>query len=300
MVEEGSIKKERNISVTKSELRKNSRDVEKKSPQKKADFKKYPTLDLKTEHEIALDFATKAYKVFDKSIKSIIIFGSAVKQTQTLGSDIDLILLIDDASIRWDQEMIAWYRTELEKILRASPYQKELHITTVKLTTWWSDLLRGDPLVLNILRYGEAIIDFAGFFEPLKYLLIEGKIKSTPEAIYSCLQRAPIHLSKSRLAELGAIEGVYWAMVDSAHAALIAANVVPPSPEHIPFELKETFVDTKKLDMKYVSWFRDLHVLHKDIIHGQIKELKAVEIDDWQKKAEEFVGVMAKLVNEII
>jgi len=131
-------------------------------------------------------------------------------------------------------------------------------------------------------------------------LLINGKIKSTPEAIYTALRRAPMHILRSKAAELGAIEGLYWSMVDSAHAALIAANVSPPSPEHIPVELKETFVSSRKLKMKYVLWYRDLLVLHKKISHGEIHDLKGVEIDEWQKRAEEFLSIMAELVKKII
>ena len=70
------------------------------------------------------------------------------------------------------------YREELDKILKGNPYKKNLHINTIKLSTWWEDLMRGDPVLINILRYGEAMIDFAGFFNPIKYLLINGKIKS--------------------------------------------------------------------------------------------------------------------------
>ena len=271
---------------------------EKKS--NKINPKNIPTLQLKKESDIAMDFAVKVYKKFDKTIKSIVLFGSTTKQTSVAGSDIDIIIIIDDVSIRWSQELIAWYRTELDKILRLNPYQKNLHINTIKLSTWWEDLIKGDPVVLNILRYGEAMVDMAGFFEPLKFLLINGKIKSTPEAIYSCLQRAPTHILRSKVAELNAIEGLYWAMVDSAHAALIAANVLPPSPEHIPINLKENFVDAGKLKIKYVVWYRDLLILHKKISHGEIKDLKGVEIDEWQERAEEFLDVMARLVRDIV
>jgi len=272
----------------------------KKSPKKKILKKNIPSLKLKKESEIAMDFAVKVYKKFDKIIKSIVLFGSTVKENAVAGSDIDIIIMIDDVSIQWTQELIGWYRTELNKILRRNPYKKNLHINTIKISTWWDDLLKGDPVVINILRYGEAMIDFAGFFEPLKFLLIKGKIRSTPEAIYNCLQRAPTHISRSKASELNAIEGLYWAMVDSAHAALIAANVLPPSPEHIPIELKETFVDAGKLKMKYVTWYRDLLLLHKKIAHREISDLKGVEIDDWQEKTEEFLEVMAKLVKEIV
>ena len=285
----------------RGKMKKTKTKVSKKnSKTEKPNLKNFPTLKLVREQDIAMDFATKAYEKFDKLIKSIILFGSTVKQTRSSGSDIDIILLIDDASIKFDQELIVWYRTELGKLIKANPYKSEIHINTVKLTTWWQDLLRGDPVVINIIRYGEPLIDFGGFFTPLRVLLQEGKIRSTPESIYTALQRAPQHIIRSKQAEMSAVEGVYWAMVDSAHALLIAAKVMPPSPEHIPILLKEKFVDSKVLKMKYVVWYRDLYVLHRKITHGDITEVKGVELDEWRDRAEEFVRVMAELIDKII
>jgi len=263
-------------------------------------IKDSPTMKFKTEPEIAMDFATKVYQRFNKIIKSIILFGSTAKHKLSSGSDIDIIIILDDASVSWDNDLIAWYRQELEKITRANPYRKNLHINTIKLTTWFNDLLKGDPVVVNIIRDGVPLIDFGGFFEPLKYLLAKGKIRSTPEAIYSLLERAPQHISRSKISELSAIEGVFWAMVDSAQAALIAANAFPESPEQIPIKLKEVFVDKGKLKIKYVIWYRDLFLLHKKIAHGEITNLKGVEIDDWQDRSEEFLEIMARLVNDLI
>tara|TARA_Y100000310_G_scaffold340494_1_gene436454 strand:- start:623 stop:1537 length:915 start_codon:yes stop_codon:yes gene_type:complete len=285
-------KKSREIVVKQSSL--------KKVPSKKSNSKNTSTLDLRSDSNIAMDFATKLYKRFNKLVKSIILFGSTTKQTSVAGSDIDIIIIIDDASIKWDQELISWYREELEKVVKENSYRKSLHVNTIKLTTWWGDLLKGDPVVLNIIRDGRSLIDFGGFFEPLKYLLVTGKIKSTPEAIYSLLQRAPLHISRSKASELNIIEGLFWSMVDSAQAALIAVGKNPPSPEHIPMNLKQTFVGNGKLKTKYVVWYRDLLVLHKEIVHGKITELKSVQIDEWQEKAEQFLKVMEKLVNDIV
>lgn len=292
--------------MVKKKIKKEKKVKSKKQTVKSTENKKsiisheIPTLKLKTENEIAMDFAVKVYKKFNNVVKSIVLFGSTTKQSATPGSDIDIMVLIDDVSIKWDQELIAWYREELEKIIETSPYKKDLHINSIKLSTWWEDLMRGDPVILNILRYGEAMIDAGSFFNPIKQLLIQGKIKSTPEAIYSCLQRAPMHFARSKASELGAIEGLYWTMVDSSHAALIAANVLPPSPEHIPGELKINFVNSGKLKMKYVEWFRELNALHKKITHGEITDLKGIQIDDWQIKTEDFLRTMAQLVNELI
>ncbi len=272
-----------------------------KSPKKKSKVRTVPeTMKIVAEQDIALDFGTKIYKEFDKMIKSIVLFGSSAKKTATPDSDIDIIVILDDVSIKWDEELIAWYREELGKIIQANPYRKSLHVNSVKLSTWWDDLIKGDPIIVNILRYGNAIIDFGGFFSPLKVLLKQGKIKSTPEAIYTLLQRAPNHMGRTKLALLSAVDGLYWACVDSAHAALIAAKVTPPSPEHIPDILTEIFVKQKLLDKKHVQHYTKLHASAKEIVYGKRVQVSGEEIDSWILKTDEFIGVMAELVDEII
>jgi len=163
---------------------------------------------LKDEKSIAINFAQKVHEKFDRMVKASILFGSQAKNTPSPSSDIDIIFIIDDASISWDLELISWYREELGKLIAKEKYSRDLHINTIKLTTWWEDLLHGDPVILNILRYGEALIDSGGFFNPLKSLLLQGRIHSTPEAVYSALQRAPGHIARSKAAEISAIEGV--------------------------------------------------------------------------------------------
>jgi len=278
----------------KKEAKKDSKIVK---AVKKSD---YPTLRLVDEKEIAMDFAKKIYLKFDKMIKSVVLFGSTVKATASVSSDIDIIVILDDVSIQWDEELTVWYREELGKIIQANPYKKELHINTVKLSTWWQDLINGDPVVINVIRYGETLLDMGGYFNPLKVLLQQGKIKSTPEAIYTLLQRAPQHMARSRASEMGAVEGLYWAMVDSAHAALMTAKQIPPSPEHVSIMLKEQFVDKGLLKMNYVTDYRDLYVLHRRIVHGDITNLKGAEIDIWQEKTDNFVRAMAEIIKKLI
>jgi predicted nucleotidyltransferase/uncharacterized protein (UPF0332 family) len=286
------------VDEKKNKKAKSGKSDSKNTKNKKS--KKSETMLIAAESDIAMDFATKVYKKFDKIIKSIVLFGSSAKRVSTSDSDIDIVIILDDISLKWDQELVAWYREELGKIIKQNPYRKSLHVNTVKLSTWWEDLIKGDPIVVNIIRYGEPMIDSGGFFAPLKILLQEGSIKSTPEAIYTLLQRSPNHMARARNSLLAAIDGLYWAMVDAAHAALIAGKISPPSPEHIPLILKETFVDNKILDSKYVEDYRDLHFIAKDIVHGKKIEISGKNIDDWIKKTDEFVGEMAQLVDKLI
>ena len=57
-----------------------------------------PSLELKVPREIALDFAQKIHQKFDVLIKAIVLFGSTVKDTINVGSDIDIVLIVDDAT----------------------------------------------------------------------------------------------------------------------------------------------------------------------------------------------------------
>lgn len=256
--------------------------------------------ELRNERDIAVKFASQVHKKFTNIIKATVLFGSQAKKTAVASSDIDIVIIVDDASLNWDLELIAWYREELGKLVAANKYAHELHVNTIKLTTWWQDLINGDPVVLNILRYGEPLIDIAGFFKPLKSLLQQGKIHSTPESVYNALQRAPMHLSRSRASELGAIEGVYWTMVDSAQAALITAGQLPPSPEHMTAMLKETFVDKGLMKGDFVYWYRDCFALHKAIIHGHVTSLKGADIDVWQGRAEQFMKKMTEIIDHLL
>ena len=297
MVKKKKVKSKKKIVVKKPVVKKVKSKKNIKAKNKKINSKDVPSLQLRTDSDIAMDFATKVYQKFNKVIKSVILFGSVSKKTNIAGSDIDIIIILDDASIKWDQELIAWYREELEKIIKRNPYRSDLHVNTIKLTTWWEDLIKGDPIILNIIRDGHSLIDFGGFFEPLKYLLVLGKLKSTPEAIYSLLQRAPQHIARSKLSELNSVEGLFWAMVDSAQAVLISADISPSSPENIAADLRVNFVNSGELKMKYVVWYRDLLMLHKKIVHKKIVDLKGSEIDEWQDRTVEFLGVMKKLVD---
>jgi len=257
------------------------------------------TLKLVKRKDIASDFATKAYAKFGKIIKSVILFGSTAKGVAEEKSDIDVIIIIDDCTVQWDEELIAWYREELGKLIKENPYKKALHINSIRLSTWWDEMLRGEPVAINVIRFGEALIDFGGFFNPLKVLLARGKIKNTPETIYIALGRAPSHMIRSKAAMLSAIEGLYWAFVDAAHAALMAAKQVPPSPEHIADMLREQFVKKKMLNPKFVLWYDDIYTLMHKILRNEITDIKGSELDEWREKADLFLRSMAKIIDQI-
>ena len=254
----------------------------------------------KSEFDIAHDFAIKTYSKFQEAIKSIVLFGSAAKRETTTGSDIDILIIIDDCSIQWDEQLIAWYREELRKLLEKQKYAERIHINSVTLTTFWEDVKEGEPAAINILRYGQTLIDFGGFFDPLKVLLAKGRLKPTPEAIFTTLRRAPLHLSRAKFDIVNSVEHLYWAMVDAAHAALMARGQVPPSPEHVGDMLDRIFVANKILNKKYVKWYKEMYVLAHDIVHGNVKHLSGKDIDEYMARAIDFEKTMRDITARLI
>ena len=261
---------------------------------------KIPTLKLTTTKDIAMDFAEKVYEKFDVLVKAVILFGSTAKHKRVIGSDIDIVIVVDDATIKFDEQFITWYRDELGKLIQANPYKKDLHINTVKLTTWWEDLQKGDPVVINIIRYGAALIDRGGFFSPLKILLQEGRIKLTPESIYSILNRVPDHILRSRISKLNAVEGCFWSFIESSQALLMAVNVLPPSPEHISGLLKEHFVDKGLLNKKHLVNLQAVSKAHKQIIHGEAKDISGKTLDLFQSQSKDFFKESVRILNDIL
>lgn len=245
------------------------------------------------EYKVAYDFSVKVYKKFKEVIKAIVLYGAVSKNKGD--SSIDIVILIDDCVVDWDQELIAWYREELEKLVKKQSYGARLNINTVTLTTFWEEVRSGEPLIINLIRYGQVLVDVGGFFDPLRVLLARGRIRPSPEAVYVTMTRASDHLFKANNNLLLSVEGMHWAMIDAAHAVLMAENEVPVAPEFIVPMLGEVFVSKGKLDKKYLEYFDDVRSVALKITKGERIRIKGKEIDDLFSKAEEFVTGLRKL-----
>jgi predicted nucleotidyltransferase len=247
----------------------------------------------KEDVEIARTFVKRIYDELGNFIKAAVIFGSlARKPTGKRAGDIDILLIVDDVTISLNQDLIETYRILIEKkIVDTSP---RLHVTTLKFTSFWEYVRAGDPVAINILRDGVALID-TGFFDPLQVLLLRGRIRPTGEAIWSYYIRAPTTIHNSKWHIMQAVVDLYWAAIDSAHAALMKSGEIPPTPEHVPDLLEQKLVPLG-LNMKYVHIMKLMFDLYKKIIHREIQEISGEEYSKYLKDTEEFVAHMGKIV----
>ena len=144
---------------------------------------------------IAYEFARKMHKEFGELIKALVLFGSSARHTVNKQGDIDILVVFDDVTIAPTSEIVEAYRIIVEKLVADTSMR--LHITTVKLTTFWEYVRAGDPVGMNILRDGVALLD-TGFFDPLRALLIRGRIRPSEEAVWTYFARAPRTLRRRK------------------------------------------------------------------------------------------------------
>ncbi len=254
-------------------------------------LEKYPKQDI----DVAYRFANEIYKELGTLIRAVILFGSSARKTTTARSDIDILVILDDLTISLTKEVTEAYRVIVQKsIVKTSTM---LHVTTLRFTSFWEYIRNGDPIGINMLRDGVALID-SGFFDPLQALLKRGKIRPTSESIWAYYVKSPNTLHNSKWHILQATIDLYWAVIDAAHAALMKLGEIPPTPEHVADIMEQKMVRKKLLERKYVSIMRNFYKLMKMITHREIKEITGAEYDKNYKIAESFVKRMRKFIEE--
>jgi len=258
---------------------------------KNPNFEQYPKDDL----DIAYKFAKKIYKELGAFLKSIVLFGSSVKKKNPKKRDIDIMLIVDDVSTKLNPEMVEAYRIITEKIIVET--SNKLHVTTLKLTSFWEYVRMGDPVAVNILRDGAPLMD-TNLFEPLQRLLMQGKIRPSPEAVWTYFHRAPNTLLTARWHLTQATLDLYWAVIDAAHAALMKLGEIPPSPSHVSDLLEEKMVKKKLISKKYADIMQNFYKLAKMITYREIKEISGEEFERYYKDAKDFVDHMRKFVEK--
>jgi len=245
---------------------------------------------------LARKFAKIMYKELGGFISGLILFGSTITDPKKPKKDVDILVIVDDVKLKFTRELVQTYRIITEKAI-AQVDPKRLHIQSMKFTSFWEYVRAGDPVAINILRHGVSLID-TGFFDPLQILLEQGRIRPSKEAVYTYFTMAPASLHRSKQHILTATVDLYWAAIDSAHAALMAYGEIPPSPDHVADLLERTLVRDKQISKKYADVMRKLYLTFKKITRREIKEITGSQYDKLRQETEIFVTGMQKYIEK--
>jgi len=245
-------------------------------------------------------------KKFEKYIVSYVLAGSLVQGKATAKSDIDVFIVVDDTDVK------RMTRAELKDKLRAiiigmgveageaTGIKNKINIQVYILTDFWDSVKEANPIIFTFLRDGVPLYD-RGTFMPWKQLLQMGRVKPSSEAIELYMSSGDQLISrvKLKLKEIG-MEDTFWAILTPTQAAIMLYGIAPPTPKETPQVLRDIFVKKEKLfEEEYVKILERNIQMRKDLEHGDIKELKGVEVDKLLADSQKYLKRLDKLFKEI-
>src|SRR3989344_217894 len=248
--------------------------------------------------KIANKFKDEVLKKYNDVTKAVVIFGSFTRSDFHKGSDIDMLVVIDDTLSRFTPEMKMRFDDDIYAI------GKKLSDAIVvqpawTLTEFWDMARIGHPLLYTIVRDGWALYD-TGFWIPIRKLLEAGKIPTTLEAVEKFMESSPQKISRVETAKLYMIaEDIYYAMLNSSQAVLMYSGLNPPSPKHTANDVKEHLVDQKLLEESYLHDLQSVIDFRKRVEHKEIKDVSGAELDTFIAKAKAFVTRMEQLLTHL-
>ncbi len=241
---------------------------------------------------IARDFSKNLMKELNELVRSIVLFGSNTNDTLREDSDIDIMVVLDNVSIFVSEELREAYSIILNQL--TSKYPNKLHILTMNLSDLWDLARKGDPVLINILRFGMPIID-RDLITPIQYLLEIGKIRPTRESCYNYISRSETLLIETQKHLEEACLDLYYSVVDMVHATLISEGLMPPSPKEMPKIFKKKYSGTKF--EKYSKDIEYFYKLFKDIEHHRnLEKIDGKLYDSAKKKAENLIGDLKEII----
>ncbi|RZD32256.1 MAG: hypothetical protein CXT77_00600 [uncultured DHVE6 group euryarchaeote] len=249
----------------------------------------------KLDRDIARKFAKIVNSELSDLISVLVLFGSTARGRSNKSSDIDILIVIDDVHITMNKALVETYRIIIQKaVAKVNP--DRLHVQTLPLTSFWEYVRAGDPVAVNILRDGIALID-KGFFDPLQILLLTGRIRPSRESVQNYMNMSYASLSRSKSGVNNAILDLYWATIDAAHSALMSVGEVPASPAAVADMIDEKLVKQKYVDKKYSDIMRHMYEISKRIMKREISSLDGKTYDRYLKHSENFIEAMKNVVN---
>jgi uncharacterized protein (UPF0332 family) len=250
--------------------------------------------------DIANKFSEAVVKKFGSIIKVVVTWGSITRTEHLFStkSDIDCLVIIDDASVRITYDIRE--KMDLEILEIAKNIDKRISVQpTWLLSDFWNMIKDQSPLAYSILREGWALYD-TGFFIPLRKLYEKGAFPATSRAAYIKMETAPKRIERAeKIKTMAVFDDIFYAMLETAQTLIMFIGKEPPGIRGSSNALRSYFVETGMLEEKYANELEDVVKFHKAVEHGEIKTTSGQELDDWIERSKIFVSRLEKLLKKL-
>ena len=274
----------RTLQSLENELEDTKLVKERKTPQEDGEVSKKEMMSR------VVKFTNVIRQQYGDVVKSVLIFGSAAKNTMKKSSDVDVWVVLDDTATKSTSD---FERVSMNIQLVAHEL-KDLHVQTTKLTEFWQWMKMGSPELVNFLRYSLPVYD-TGFIKPVKKMLEMGLLPPSEETIKLKSKAASVRMKKIEMDIKALVFELRYASLDVCQAVAMHYYNEQPDAKAVPDFLKR-LVKEKKLEKSYVSKFKKLNKLWKDIDHKKIKNIDGKYLDDALTLSKDIVSRMNEML----
>lgn len=237
----------------------------------------------------------------DDYLKAVWVYGSTARQEQTEGSDIDILVLLDDTADGFEKKDYQQAK-ELTKTLEEKNEDLDLHFQPPKLLShWWELIISGEPWAVTAIKDAQVLYDDSGYIALTKQLLDAGEMHGTYERAQRLMERSREKVRETNQLMLEDITSeLLSAMTEAARAVLMYYGNPPPAPSRIGDQLKETFVEKEDLlPQQAVDDYIGFYKVTEKIAHGSMTDVSGGELDRYIDESIRFIRAMAKLFDEL-
>ncbi|MBR9680774.1 MAG: nucleotidyltransferase domain-containing protein [Candidatus Altiarchaeota archaeon] len=246
---------------------------------------------LRAKVKVAERFSNTARQKLGNMVKGVAVIGSIARGDFRPGSDIDVLVVIDDTQRDVPDELKEKMLAMLNDI--GKKIDKKMQVQIHTLTEMFQFLKEGDNIVYNFVRHMKVVYD-GGMMKPLQKLLKAGEIKPTKESVMRSMEGADFYMKKVHQYVEFIVERYYRAVTWSSNAFIMGMKEQPASPPEIPIVLKK-FADQGVLPSELPAIAAEVIKAHKGIEHGDFKPT-VEDIYKLEPKVLKFLGILRKEV----
>lgn len=220
-------------------------------------------------------------------LRAIIVYGSAVRKTRVEGSDIDILVFLDDTSEDFSNLAHHKARREAKKI-ESREEEFKLHIQPPKrLTHWWKLLIEGEPWAMTAVKYSQPIYDPEGLIDTLGRLSKDLEPSKSEERSINLYRRASEKLDGAvDNYKQETLESILEGVQNSGEILLKFKGESAPSKENLLSRLSDEF----EIEQEYQNFYDRLLEESRE---ADTSSISASELEVMRNKSLELIETLA-------
>ena len=239
----------------------------KATPKTFENAKKRRELFLRAKTKAAERFSTMARQKLGNMVKSVALIGSLARNDFKPGSDIDMLVVLDDTQRDVPDELKEKLLAMLNELGKKIDKKMQVQIHTI--TEMFQFAKEGDNIIYNFLRHSKLIYD-GGFMKPLKNLLKAGEIKPTKESVMRSMEGADFYMKKVNQYIEWILERYYRSITWAGNAFIMSMDGHPASVPELPIVLK-SYADKGVIPQEVPLVAAEVIKLFKSVEHEESK-----------------------------